>query len=195
MDEYLNFLEKLFPSIDPYVAERVEDSMRQFYRDSADSYSCFYKASFEFLAQGDIIAKLPFLIVHEDGTVYTERYPAIILSNTCDVENDEYIVASPLFNLSSFDFNPGRIGSIKKNKTNNLLYFPDKNFENQFINLNIVNTYKKSSLVSAWKEKKINRVASLNQFGYFLFLTKMTVNYMRPENKEVYENRCSISKG
>lgn len=59
MPEFIDFTKSLFPSIDPYIADEVKESLKQF-EENGGRYKCFTNRSFSFLSQGDIIDKLKF---------------------------------------------------------------------------------------------------------------------------------------
>lgn len=98
IQEFITFVEQLFPSINPYTAEQTRDAIRQF-DDKGQMYGFFMCKPFEYLSQGDIVAELPFTKTDSEGNESYFKSPAILLSNTCDAENDDFVVFSPLFPL------------------------------------------------------------------------------------------------
>lgn len=59
MPQLIDFTKSLFPSIDPYIADEVKESLKYFEEDGSH-YKCFTNRYFSFLSQGDILDKLKF---------------------------------------------------------------------------------------------------------------------------------------
>lgn len=189
--EFITFVEKMFP-MDPYVAEQARVAIRQFElskerRTENPLYNFFLPTPISHLSQGDIIGgNVPFELEDPDtGEIMVYRGPGILLSNTCDAERDSYIVISPLLPLE--EMYRGRKKDFSTNLTYNLLYFPDSNFSDYVIDLTIMNTFSRKVITDNY-----HTVASLNQFGYYLFLCKLTVQLMRPEDEGVHIQRTDI---
>ncbi|MGM8366493.1 hypothetical protein ACLIBG_13590 [Virgibacillus sp. W0181] len=190
--EFITFVEKMFP-MDPYTAEKARTAIRQFELKKASEgegqslYQFFMPTPFPYLSQGDIIDNVPFQLEDPDtGEIMLYRGPGMLLSNTCDAERDPYIVISPLLELDKM------YGKRKKdfstNLTYNLLYFPDSRFSNYIIDLTIMNTFSRKIILQNYET-----TASLNQIGYYLFLCKLTVQLMRPEDEDVQAHRSGAS--
>lgn len=179
MNNFISFVEGLFP-IDPYIAKQAHLAIKQFElkKEREDVtrplYNFFLPNPLDYLAQGDIIDSLPFELENPDtGELIEHTAPGLVISNTCDSERDPYIVISPLL---SMDIMYGdRKKDFNTNLTFNLLYFPDSRFSEYVVDLTIMNSFSRR-IVS-----KYSKIASLNQFGYYLFLCKLTVQLMRPE--------------
>lgn len=189
--EFISFVESLFP-IDPYISERVHGAIKQFELEKQwkgeregvkPLHNFFLPFPLDHLAQGDIINNLPFELEDPDtGEKMVYQGPGILISNTCDSDRDPYIVFSPLLPIDQM------YGKRKKdfttNLTFNLLYFPDTRFSEYVIDLTIMNSFSRKVVI-----EKYSKLASMNQYGYYLFLSKLTVQLMRPEDKEVQSTR------
>ena len=182
MIEFINLVKKLFPCIEPYVVAQCKDAISQFI-DSGKRFECFDPQCFEFLAQGDIIADLPFReFLPSTGEEVLINAPGLLISNTCDAEQDKNIVFSPIFHLQELGIDEN---NTKRNLYNQLLYFPDERYPDHIVDLSFMNTFPKTQIIEALQSKKISKRASLNIMGYYLFLCKLTVHFMRPESVEV----------
>lgn len=82
--ELIKFTSELFPSISSYTKENVNKAIEQF---DYESLEWFRQTPLHYLSQGDIIQKIPFTFVDENGKKDTILTKGIILSNTCDVNN------------------------------------------------------------------------------------------------------------
>jgi hypothetical protein len=189
INQFISFVEGLFP-IDPYIAQQAHHAIKQFELKEKEKdnprplYNYFLSSPLEYLAQGDIIADLPFELEHpETGEIMELIAPGIIISNTCDSERDPYIVISPLLSMDEMYGN--RKKDFSTNLTFNLLYFPDSRFSEYVVDLTIMNSFSRK-IVQGYP-----KLASLNQFGYYLFICKLTVQLMRPEDPPTQRLRVS----
>lgn len=185
MPEFIDFTKSLFPSIDPYIAKEVKNSLKQF-EENGGRYKCFTRCSFSFLSQGDIIDKLKFVKVNADGEIIKKELKALLLSNTCDAENDNVLLFAPLIPLINLKVNKD---TLKKNRIYKLLYFPGHRYDDYVVDLSLVSSFSKELINKLLESEIIKKEASLSDFGYYLFLTKLTVHFMRPEDKEVQKMR------
>jgi hypothetical protein len=185
MPEFIDFTKSLFPSIDPYIAEEVKNSLKQF-EENGGRYKCFTNRSFSFFSQGDIIDKLKFIKVNDSGQIIEKELKALLLSNTCDAENDDVLLCAPLISLTSLKVDQD---TLKKNRIYKLLYFPGYRYDDYVVDLSLVSSFSKVLINKLLENEIIKKEASLSDFGYYLFLSKLTVHFMRPENTEVQEMR------
>lgn len=206
MQEFVNFVHKLFPSIDPYVKEQVDIALRQFKikkredqvqlkenksklsTEKERSYSFFIKGPFDYLRQGDIIGdNLPFVTYSPEGNESIRKTLGFLISNTCDCENDDNITLSPLIPIDQMGFKD--LTPIQNNTTYRFLYFPNSDFSDYVVDFSIMNSFPKKAIEDRLKQSKLTRHAYLNKLGYYLFLTKLTVHLMRPEDKDTQQER------
>ena len=71
------------------------------------------------------------------------------------------------------------------------LYFPDTEIGDSFVNFGLITSVSREAFQKFVEAGKSERIASLNATGYFLFITKLTVFLMRPEDSEVYASRAT----
>lgn len=188
MKEFVKFVEQLFPSIEPYIAQNVKDVLIQFEK-TGNTYTCFINKPLDYLAQGDILEELPFYKIDDDGALLEYKTKGLLLSNTCDAANDDNILCAPMLPLVKLEVERS---TVKKNQIYNLLYFPDNIFSEYVVDLSLINTFSKFVIKKALEKNIIKKTASLSTFGYYLFLSKMTIHFMRPEDLTVQEERSSV---
>lgn len=187
MNKFIDFVHEIFPSISPYTKDEVNKALEKFKSDGK-TFKCFLPQEeiFDFLAQGDIYSKLPFIVFDKDGNQYSERYPAIMISNTCHAENQSTISFCPLLPVSKFKLDAKiLLGNTKYS----MLYFPDPFLKEYVVDFSVINSYNKNLIINALKQNSMQKIGSLSNFGYYLFLTKLTIHFMRPEDVEVNEDR------
>ena len=79
LDEFIDFTQSLFPSISPYVKDRIKATIKQFELNGKKLDLFNYKA-YEYLAQGDIFEGIPFTRLEEDGAyLYIEERGCLFL--------------------------------------------------------------------------------------------------------------------
>lgn len=185
LDEFIDFTQSLFPSISPYVKDKTKAAIKQFKLNGKKLNLFNYKA-YDYLTQGDIFDGIPFTRIEEDGTISAYKGKGMLISNTRSADHDDDIVIAPLLNIDS-------LGLKKSDVVNNLhyrlLYLPDEKYENYVVDFSLINTFNKSILNRMIEQGKVVKESSLNQFGFYLFLCKLTTCFMRPEDEEVQADR------
>lgn len=185
LNEFVEFTQNLFPAISPYVKERTEDAIKQFEL-SGKKVNLFNGRAYDFLAQGDILDGIPFTRMEENGEISACVGKGIIVSNTCSADHDDEIVIAPLLKVELLGLNRA---DIINNLHYRLLYFPDERYEEYVVDFSLMNTFNKNILNEMIKQQRVHKESSLNQFGFYLFICKLTVCFMRPEDREVQEDR------
>lgn len=183
--ELIQFTTELFPSISPYTKENVNKAIEQF---DYERLEWFRPIPIHYLSQGDIIEKIPFTFIDENGKKDTILTKGIILSNTCDASRDDYIVIAPLIEYDKvLDDNQKKIA--RANKYYDKMCFTNSQLDGYFIDFTRATSFNRNLLLKLL-ENKTNIEYSLNQYGYYLLLTKLTIYFMRPEDKETNEIRA-----
>lgn len=159
----------------------------------------------DYFYQGDCLIDIPFALFNTDKFI-NSYFKAIILSNTCDisVENDRldepYIQFANIFTLKSYIDNlkkrgidTNRIDSfvtdLKLNRISNLFYLPEYVYDsNQILEESFVRFDFNVSLPLSVLNKntynseyfpKGDRLFSLSNYGFYLFLIKLSVHFCR----------------
>ena len=110
----------------------------------------------------------------------------MLLSNTCSADHDDDIVIAPLLQIKDLGLNRN---DIVNNLHYRLFYLPDKRFEELVVDFSLMNTFNKNLLNAQIEDGKVKKESSLNQMGFYLLLSKLTVCFMRPEDEEVQASR------
>ena len=139
--------------------------------------------------QGDIFSKVPFVYIDKNGKVQLFLTGGILLTNSCDATRNEYLQFAAMTPLADYSTDPVYQNAVKSNTNFEYLYFPDTKIDDQFVNFGLIASVSRESFQRFVEVGKSQRIASLNATGYFLFITKLTVFLMRPEDGEVYASR------
>lgn len=185
LDEFINYVQKLFPSISPYVKNQTEQAIRQF-KLSGRTLNLLNDKPYDYLTQGDILSNVPFVKIEENSGISAQRSYGMLLSNTCSADHDDDIVIAPLLQIKDLGLNRN---DIVNNLHYRLFYLPDKRFEELVVDFSFMNTFNKNLLNAQIEDGKVKKVSSLNQMGFYLLLSKLTVCFMRPEDEEVQASR------
>ena len=181
--EFIDFCKELFPSISPYTKEQAKKAMQQF----EDKYGPVLSktcSTFDLL-QGDIFTEIPFFFTADNGDLKVIHRKALLLSNTCDASRDKTLLFAAIHPLADLKENPSMVSNITKNQRYSTLYFPDENLKDEFVDLELISTISRESFLKLHADKKVHRIASLTIVGYYMFICKLTVFFLRPEDVEV----------
>ena len=187
--EFIEFVSELFPSISPYTKENVLNAITQF---DYEKLEWFRTNKLDYLAQGDIIEKVPFTFYDETGKKTIILARGIILSNTCDISRDDNILVAPIFPSDEI-LNENQKKTMRANKYYDKLCFTNSELDNMFVDFTRTSTFNRKVIEKLVSEKtKVEY--SLNQYGYYLLISKITVYLLRPEDEDtnVLRNETQI---
>lgn len=189
---------------------RLRNSLEKFkpeHRNKEFGYNDFYKLNhLDYLIQGDLIYDIRFPFWDSNNRVYLKGYTnAMILTNTCDIsfENkrtlnpkeclfvplialDEHIVTLKESRFSQTQID-SFVKSLKAQELTNLFYLPKaQKTRKEYIaildNVFWVATYELQELYDTLEEE---RFASLNLYGQYLFILKLSHHFCRfPEEND-----------
>ena len=188
--ELIDFYEELFPSISPYTAQSAKNALSQFYNNESNG-EFLLSNNLDNLTQGDIFSAIPFMAIGEDGDVSVFKAKAMLITNTCDASRNSNVEFIPLHPIKEYSTDSEKIQTLKNNKLFQFLYLPDNRLENYFIDFGGISTYSRAAFLKLIEQEKVKKLGSLSEIGYFTFISKMTVFFMRPEDKDVYSSRSS----
>ncbi len=182
-EEYCN---QIFPSVDTEIQNAVRTAIKQI---NMDNKNWFMPKLLPDLSQGDILSELPFTIQKEDGSTETYMTKGMILSNTCDLVRDDYIMIAPLYDISKGPFEEKQIKDLKDNVFSGKMCFKNSGLDNYFADFSQSTTFNRKLILEAMDRDFVKREESLTQFAWYMLLIKLTVYYMRVENHEWFESR------
>lgn len=188
--DFYDYIKALFP-MQPYDYEydHVKEAIRQFYRKGMTHSFCAVPdvRSNTDIVQGDVLSCLRFSYYDEDANERFIKAPAMIISNSCDIENDGHILLAPAIPLRDIEsVDRSLLETIKNNQKTNFLYIPDNGIlKNYVIDFSWISMFPKNVIVGLLNQKKSEKIITLNQLGYYMLLCKLAVHFMRPESVEV----------
>lgn len=185
LKEFIDFVDSVLPSVSPDFREGVKEAILQFEK-TGEQLKYMMLSPLKQLSQGDILSNVPFSYFEDSGEQKYFVADALVLSTSCHIDQKDRIVLVPVFPLNSFD---GNENDLKKNIIYDYMYIPDTIMSDKFINFEYMNTYSKNLILNAIDSEKIGRIGSLNQFGYYFFIVKLTVYLMRKEDETTLGQR------
>lgn len=185
LKELIDFVDSILPSVPMETKEGVQKAIEQFNKEG-HQIKYLTVSPLPDLSQGDVVSSVPFYYFDEQGKQQMFKADALVLSTSCHIDHKKYIVLCPVLPI---DFFEGNIVELKKNKVIDYMYIPDGNLLDKYVNFEFMNTYSIDLIMAGLKNGKLNRIASLNQIGYYFFIIKLTVYLMRREDAETLKDR------
>ena len=186
LEEYCN---RLFPSVDTEIKNAVRHEVDQ--RDMTKS-PWFMLNQLDVLSQGDILDKIPFLYMKDDGSKKAYVGKGMVLSNTCDLQRDPYIIIAPLFNMddeTEKKFSEQTKKDLKDNVVTAKMGFKNSRLDNYFVDFSKSMSFNRNIILKGIEMQKIRIEESLTQYACYMLYIKLTIYYMRVENHEHFETR------
>ena len=209
MDFSIDDIDKILPKeLTEQKKGRLKEGLGQFYQRNCQNdkyYTEFYlKTSNSFFLQGDLIKELRFPIFNKETRKYEKLYfDAILISNTCDVDEanannrniPKKVILAKLIPLNAFvdslteleiESAANILTLIKNQQYSNVIYFPPTNEGIDYIayldDFSILDVDELNLLKEDIDE---NRIESLDYFGHYLFIFKLSYHFCRlPEETQ-----------
>ena len=156
--------------------------------------------------QSDLVHSVPGIDWDTQTKQFISGYiPALLISNSCDVtvENDRSVnnkeaLFAPIIPLDNYLGLKRDLGytdqqlatfytALKKQSYTNLIYFPKNEINGQeyIVRLDKISWVPQTALIDMLKDLDNQRFISLSDWGYYLFITKLSVHLCRvPEEIE-----------
>lgn len=184
--ELIDYIDSILPAVDANCSNTAKAAIEQFQKEGHE-FNYLSSSLLPDLSQGDFISKIPFCYYDDDGNLQQYISEGMVISTSCHIDQKEYLNIIPLLPINFYS--PQKIHDLKANTVFNYMYIPDTNLKDKFVDFSMVNTYSKKLIIDGVESGKIQRLGSLNQLGYYLFIIKLTVFLMRKEDSDTMTNR------
>ncbi len=186
LEGFVNLYKKTFPSIEYGEKELIKDYFTDF-EYNCDKFFTIYKSSS--ILQGDFLSNVKFTLISKNEDVLHTDTIGMILSNTCDIKHDEFIVMAPVFPFEYFEKiypkEKKTIDSIKKNLIFRFFYIPSCFGNPEFVvDFTKICSYEKKYLINKLEKDNTKKLLSFTQLGYYLLILKLTIHLLRSESIE-----------
>ena len=194
LEEFIDFCTEIFPSIYPYTVDNLKSAMAQFQHEGK-TFSVCRSSPLDYLAQGDIFSELPFSFVDQEGHRKIVRKPSMLLTNTCDAcrrGNLLFAAITDFENAPSSELakaSPKTIEDIKFNRVNRYLYLPCTEMKSQAVDFELVTVISRDAIQKMIEADKLTKRISLNDYGFYMLLSKLTVFFCRRQDADTEKDR------
>ena len=180
----IEFVGETVSSISPYKIEEIKRLISE--ASSADN-SFLLPELTEYLSQGDIVENVEYPVINEQTKeVIIHGSSAIVLSNSCNILHKDRVLLAPIIE------NVSRKKPKEINSTYETMCIDETPLKNRIILFDGVFTVPTSYLFDRIKNHKSSRTCSLSIFGINLLYLKLSVFLMRPESRDITEERQDI---
>lgn len=200
-------LEKLLPpELTDQKKGRLRDGLVQFsdpFNLQDKFYTDFYlPTSHNYFLQGDLIREMRFALFNKESGQYEKLYyDALILSNTCDIDESnkrtlrKKVVLAKLITVDMFIESMRKmeienaveiLTHIKNQQYSNIIYLPTSRERRDYlVYLDDLSVVEKEEINALKEDMPTNRIESLDYFGYYLLIFKLSYHLCRlPEETE-----------
>lgn len=192
LDEFIDFVDSVLPSVDPDAKDKAKAAIDQF-KEEGKYFEFLTPKSLPELSQGDIISEIWFSYFDNAGNQQKYKANGMVISTSCHIDQKQIINIVPILPLSYLKADKNKEGEIKKNRVYDYMYLPDNIMSDKFVDFSKVCTYEKKLIFDGIKAGKIKRIASLSQVGLYLFIIKLTVFFMRKEDGVTMKRRAEMN--
>jgi hypothetical protein len=139
--------------------------------------------------QGDLFTDVRFASVDDDGQALVADLPAMVISNTCDVQpgQSESILVAPLVDLKDYSAHAtltgaewdSHLSALKRNEISQLMFLPKAlGINDCFVDFSRTSSVPLHYFDSSTAKK---RFQSLSQCGHYVMMVKVAHHFTRPE--------------
>ena len=140
-------------------------------------------------AQGDILEPIPFIDWSEEGEPVFFEAPGMIMNSTCDLDRKENIVLCPCLMLTDLK-QLSAYKDIPKNTVFDFLFLGECLAGDEWVvDLSHPMTLPRQRIEKRIKEDNVSRKHSLTDKGWYLFITKFAIKYLRSDDFETLSQR------
>jgi hypothetical protein len=156
------------------------------------------------ILQGDVVKDLPVFILGRNGKLRKKDLPVLLLNHDCDMQIDdsiprsEFISFIPLLPFKEYiqHFRGIQQHSIdvRNNIITNKFYVSTlpKESEDYVADLGLISSIDSCYFHEKMREGSIKKVAELSFNGYYYYLAKLTLHFMRRETQDVIREKLSL---
>lgn len=182
--EFIDYTYQIFPSIDTNTKNGIKELIGQYDTNKPNWFS----DTLDNISQGDIIENLPFSQYDDNGNEIPFLTKGMILSNTCDLTRDDYIIIAPLIPFEH-DFKESTKKAIQQNIVSGKMCLTSCELYNLYIDFSMSTLFRRSVVMKLFELGKIRRIHSLSQFGFYFLCSKIAIYYLRVENYDNFNMR------
>jgi hypothetical protein len=188
LGELIKLFNEAFPILPGSPPGEPNQSLRQFYADEIGVIQMI-RNPLPLWAQGDILEPIPFIDWSEEGEPVFFEAPGMIVNSTCDLDRKESIVLCPCFILADFK-QLSAYKEIPKNTVFDFLFLGECLTGDEWVvDLSRPMTLPRQRIEKRIEVGNVSRKHSLTDKGWYLFITKFAIKYLRSDDFETLSQR------
>jgi hypothetical protein len=201
--DFIELFRKAFPNIEGSQLNSLEQMLQQFRKRRFQLRGWIptfeemisvqtTKTPNNILMQGDIIENLPIISVDLNGDLTSISGPAVILSASCDCENDDNIIFAGCITCEEASNIVNNLNDLRNNTYYKFFSFNNSSDNSKSIvaDFSRIATYSKTLIQQRINQGKLNKINSLTQLGYYFFITKLYIHLLRIEQSDALDIRA-----
>jgi hypothetical protein len=182
------YFDEAFPILPGSSPREPEQALDQFYNEQIGVIQAVRDPLPEW-SQGDIIDPIPFIDWSDEGEPMYFNAPGMIVNSSCDLDRKENIVICPCLMLSDLK-GLRAYNDISKNTVFDFLFIGKCiNGDEWAVDLSRLMTLPRKRILAKINEGSIGRKHSLTDKGWYLFITKFAMKYLRSDDPETMGQR------
>ncbi len=117
------------------------------------------------------------------------------MSNTCDASRRDYLLFAAISDIETEPspeceaLSAQTIEDIKFNRINRFLYLPCTELERKAVDFELVTVISREAILKMMSNNKLKKNISLNEYGFYMLLSKLTVFFCRRQDAETEKER------
>jgi hypothetical protein len=178
---FSRFVEGIFPSISPERRRALFEAARKYPDIPASVFATELPAK---VMQGDVLGPLLFEIESERSGLFSVRVPGLMLSHSCDFDADPFVTFVPCYEYKKYA-HLTNASSIRANEVTGLFFLPPvRNREALVADFRTPSALRTATVRSSLERGECTRICSFTEIGWYLFITKLTLHFLRPQLDE-----------
>jgi hypothetical protein len=179
LGEFIQLFNEAFPIFPGF--EKPEQALRQFYAEEIGIIEVI-RSPLPFWAQGDILEPIPFIDWSEEGEPVFWEAPGMIVTSTCDLDRKDYVALCPCLKLVDLK-ELSAYKAIPENTVFDFLFLGHcLTGDDWVVDLSHPMTLPRQRIEKRLAESLVVRKHSLTDKGWYLFITKFALKYLRPDD-------------
>ncbi|MDZ8083146.1 MAG: hypothetical protein RMX35_29285 [Nostoc sp. DcaGUA01] len=188
LGELIRLFNEAFPILPGSPVGEPEQYLRQFYAEEIGVIQMI-RNPLPLWAQGDILEPIPFIDWSEEGEPVFFEAPGMIMNSTCDLDRKENIVLCPCLMLTDLK-QLSAYKDIRKNTVFDFLFLGECLTGDEWVvDLSHPMTLPRQRIKKRIEEGSVSRKHSLTDKGWYLFITKFAIKYLRSDDFETMSQR------
>lgn len=178
--QFARLVGEIFPSVSPDTTRECIAAIKRETGTEAHLYASTFP---RLLMQGDVIEPIVFFEESETGALEERVSAAMILSHSCDYDNDEFVVVAECLPWEAYRGVP-YAASLRVNQIYNLFFLPHvpSKGKDMVVDLTQLRSIRTAVVKAGVADGSIRRLSSFSPIGHWVFIGKVSLHFLRPQS-------------